>query len=302
MRPTSAPTTSLPAQRPALLARSVALMKPVTWFAPAWAFLCGSIASGASQWSVVDVGRIALGTLMAGPILCGLSQVMNDYYDRDVDAINEPQRLIPSGMVSMRQVFTTMGVLAAVGLAFAAFLGSGVMLLVLVGIALSAAYSADPLRAKRNGWVGNALVGISYEGLPWLAGHLSFAAINVPSLIMAVLFSVGTYGIMTINDFKSVEGDRQVGIRSIPVQIGASGASWMAILTINIAQLFVIGAFVVWGRWIPAGVIGALFLAQIPTQWRFLHMEDPRARAVFYNTSGVMLFVWGMLAAAIGVR
>src|SRR5690242_4156979 len=132
------------------LARSIALMKPVTWFAPAWAFLCGAIGSGATGWSAHDVGRIALGMLLAGPILCGLSQVVNDYCDRDVDAINEPDRLIPSGLVSTRQVFTTIGVLAVLAIGIALYLGAQVAQLTGVGMLLALIYSAHPVRAKRN--------------------------------------------------------------------------------------------------------------------------------------------------------
>ena len=160
--------------RPALLRRSIALMKPVTWFAPAWAFLCGSIASSGSAWSFEAVGRVALGMFLAGPILCGLSQVINDWCDREVDAINEPQRLIPSGRVSSRQVFITIGVLAVIALAIGLFFGEQVALLTAIGMVLAVLYSVPPVRAKRNGWFGNTLVGLSYEGLPWIAGSLAF--------------------------------------------------------------------------------------------------------------------------------
>lgn len=302
MQDTSVSTPSLPLSRPSAFARSIALMKPVTWFAPSWAFLCGSIASGASQWTFYDISRIALGTLLAGPILCGLSQVINEYYDRDVDAINEPNRPIPAGLVSMRHVFVTIGVLAALAIGITLILGAQVALPVAVGLIFAVLYSVDPIRAKRNGWIGNLLVAVSYEGLPWLAGHLAFGPLTLPSVIMAALFSIGTHGIMTINDFKSIEGDRVLGIRTIPVQLGVWGATWTSLLTINVAQLFVIMTFLVWGKWVVAAIIGALFLAQIPAQHRFMQMEDPRARAIFYNASGIMLFVWGMMVAAIGLR
>ncbi|MCS6841247.1 MAG: chlorophyll synthase ChlG [Roseiflexus sp.] len=285
-----------------LVRRSIELMKPVTWFAPSWAFLCGSIASGASQWTVPDVGRIALGTLLAGPILCGMSQVVNDYCDRDVDAINEPQRLIPSGLVSTRQVFITIGVLVVLGLSIASFLGQYVALMTAIGMVLAVIYSADPIRAKRNGWVGNALVAIGYEGLPWLAGHLAFAPLTFGSALMAALFSLGAHGIMTINDFKSMEGDRVSGIRSIPVLYGEIAAAWTAFVTINVAQILVVMYFLHVRNWIIAGIIGALVLMQIPTQWKFFSIADPRKRAIFYNASGIAMFVWGMMAAAIGVR
>lgn len=285
-----------------LVRRSIELMKPVTWFAPSWAFLCGSIASGASHWTLPDVGRIALGVLLAGPILCGMSQVVNDYCDRDVDAINEPQRLIPSGLVSTRQVFVTVGVLVVLGLSIALFLGQYVALMTAIGMVLAVIYSADPIRAKRNGWIGNAIVAVSYEGLPWIAGHLAFAPLTFGSVLMAALFSLGAHGIMTINDFKSMEGDRITGIRSIPVLYGEIAAAWTAFVTINVAQIMVVMYFLHVRNWIIAGIIGALVLMQIPTQWKFFSIADPRKRAIFYNASGIAMFVWGMMAAAIGVR
>lgn len=298
--PLASPSPIAPKVPASPLARSIALMKPVTWFAPAWAFLCGTVASGGAGWHLADIGRIMLGVLLSGPILCGLSQVINDYCDREVDAINEPQRLIPSGLVSARQVYITSGVLAVLAIGIALILGAQVTLLTAVGMVLALVYSVHPLRAKRNGWIGNGLVAISYEGLPWLAGHLAFGALSVPSVLVAVLYSVGAHGIMTINDFKSVDGDRVSGVNTIPVMLGSWGAAWVAVLTMNIAQLFVIMLFAVSQRWIIAAIIAALFVAQLPLQRKF--MQDPRGRAVFYNASGTTLFVWGMLAAAIGIR
>lgn len=181
MPESTAPTTPsrLTTSPTVIVRRSIELMKPVTWFAPSWAFLCGAVASGASQWTFPDVGRIALGVLLAGPILCGMSQVVNDYCDRDVDAINEPQRLIPSGLVSARQVFITVAVLVVLGLSIALFLGPYVALMTAIGMVLAVIYSAGPIRAKRNGWAGNTIVAVSYEGLPWIAGHLAFCAVDL---------------------------------------------------------------------------------------------------------------------------
>jgi chlorophyll/bacteriochlorophyll a synthase len=283
----------------ALLRRSVALMKPVTWFAPAWAFLCGSIASGAAQWTVHDIGRIALGTFLAGPILLGLAQVLNDYCDAEVDALNEPDRLIPSGKVSTRQIYITICVLATLAFAIALVFGQEMVLLTGVGLLLAVVYSAHPLRAKRNGWIGNALVAVSYELIPWLAGHLAFGPLTAASVIIAGLFTFGAHGIMTVNDFKSMDGDRVIGIKTIPVLYGPWAAAWLAILTMNIAQLFVIMTFAVWGDWVVATIIAVLLVLQLPLQRKLL--QDPRGRAIFYNASGTSLFVWGMLVAAIGL-
>ena len=129
---------------------------------------------------------------------------------------------------------------------------------------------------------------------------MTFSGLTLVSVLIALLYSVGAHGIMTINDFKSMDGDRVSGIRTIPVLHGAWGASWLAVITMNMAQLFVIMMFAAWQRWVIAAIIAALFVAQLPLQRKFI--QDPRGRAVFYNASGTTLFVWGMLAAAIGIR
>lgn len=289
----------LPNSKPNLLARSVAIMKPVTWFPPMWAFVCGAIASNGAGWNVTDIGHVLLGILLTGPIVCGLSQVINDYCDREVDAINEPNRPIPSGMVSTTQVFATGIALLLISGTIAWYFGPMVFNLTALGVFLAMVYSAHPIRAKRNGWIGNALVAASYEGLPWLAGHLVFAPLTPLSIVIAILYSVGAHGIMTVNDFKSVEGDTRVGIKTIPVLYGVEMAAWLAVLTMNIAQLFVLMTLIVSGRTWAAIVLAVLIVAQLPAQRIFI--KQPREKAVFYNATGVMLYVWGMLVAAIGL-
>lgn len=282
-----------------LLGRSIELMKPVTWFAPAWAFLCGAVASGGLDWSVNTLGRLALGLLMAGPILCGLSQVVNDYCDRDVDAINQPNRIIPSGRITLRHVYILTVLLTWVGCSMALFLGSQVALFVGLGLFCALSYSIEPIRGKRNGWYGNTLVAISYEGLAWMAGHAAFGVINGPSITVALLYSLGAHGIMTVNDFKSMIGDAQMGIRSIPVQYGKWGAAKMVVATMAAAQVGVIGLLYMWGHPIAASVVLGLLAIQLVPYVRFI--RDPEHNEVFFNATAIMLFVWGMLAAAIGL-
>ncbi|MDP5054856.1 MAG: UbiA family prenyltransferase, partial [Congregibacter sp.] len=73
------------------------LLKPITWFPPMWAFVCGAISSGESL--AANPGLVVAGVVLAGPLVCGGSQIVNDWFDRHVDAINEPNRPIPSGRV-----------------------------------------------------------------------------------------------------------------------------------------------------------------------------------------------------------
>lgn len=302
MHSSSATTSTAHSQleKPPLLRRSLALMKPITWFGPMWAFLCGTIASGASTWSWPDIGRIVLGMLLAGPVLCGFSQIINDYFDREVDALNEPARLIPSGRVSTQQVVITIILLLALGVALGIYLGRAVAACVAIGLVLAVVYSAPPLRAKRNGWVGNALVAVAYEGLAWIAGHLAFAPLTSTSVLIALLYSFGAHGIMSINDYKSIAGDKASGIRTIPVLYGPQKAAVLIVATMILAQLGVLAAFLVWQQWLAALVISVIILIQVPLQRQFL--RDPEGQYLRFSAIGVSVYVWGMMAAAIGVR
>ena len=75
------------------------LLKPITWFPPMWAFACGVVSS--SQSLSDNWGLILWGILLAGPLVCATSQAVNDWFDRHVDAINEPHRPIPSGRMQI---------------------------------------------------------------------------------------------------------------------------------------------------------------------------------------------------------
>ncbi|EMS66843.1 Chlorophyll synthase, chloroplastic [Triticum urartu] len=80
------------------------LTKPVTWPPLVWGVLCGAAASGNFHWTVEDVAKSIVCMLMSGPCLTGYTQTINDWYDRDIDAINEPYRPIPSGAISENEV------------------------------------------------------------------------------------------------------------------------------------------------------------------------------------------------------
>ena len=97
------------------------LMKPITWIPLIWGVVCGAASSGNYIWTLENVLKSAACMLLAGPILAGYTQTLNEYYDREIDAVNEPYRPIPSGAIPLPQVITQIWVLmiAGLGLAFA---------------------------------------------------------------------------------------------------------------------------------------------------------------------------------------
>ena len=277
------------------------LLKPITWFPPMWAFACGVVASGAplaERWPL-----ILLGVILAGPLVCATSQAVNDWFDRHVDAINEPQRPIPSGRMPGRWGLYVAVAWTALSLLVALALGPWGFGAAVFGLALAWAYSAPPVRLKRNGWWGNAACGLAYEGLAWVTGAVVMAGGAAPSwrsLALAGLYSLGAHGIMTLNDFKSIEGDRRMGIGSLPVRLGVRGAALAACATMLLPQGAVVLLLLDWGRPLHALAIGTLIAVQALMMRRFV--RDPLRHALWLSGLGVPLFVLGMLASALALR
>ncbi len=276
------------------------LIKPITWFPPIWAYLCGSVSAGVplgGNW-----GMVLLGMVLAGPIVCGMSQAANDWCDRHVDAVNEPDRPIPSGRIPGRWGLYIALAMTALSLWVGLLLGTWGFWATVVGVVAAWAYSAEPVRLKRSGWWGPGLVGLSYEGLPWFTGAavLLQAAPRFEIVIIALLYSIGAHGIMTLNDFKALEGDRQHGVRSLPVVLGPEVAAKIACTVMGMAQALVIPLLALWGKpWHALGVFAVLLLQIAAMRVLF---RDPKGKAPWYNGTGVVLYVTGMMISAFALR
>ncbi|MGX6646870.1 chlorophyll synthase ChlG [Maricaulaceae bacterium MS644] len=277
----------------------VELSKPVTWFPPMWAFGCGVVSSG--QFGLDTLGLLLAGVVLAGPLLCAGSQTVNDWFDRHVDAINEPNRPIPSGRIPGRWGLWIAIFWSIAGLVWAAFLGIWVFAAAALGVALSWAYSAPPVRLKRSGVWGPLSVGVSYEGLAWFTGAavMTQALPSGATITMAVLYSLGAYGIMVLNDFKAIEGDQKMGLRSLPAVLGPRKAARIACVVMAAPQFYVVWLLLIWGRPIHAGLVALALVAQIILMSRLL--RDPKALAPWFNATGVTLYVLGMLVSAFAV-
>jgi chlorophyll synthase len=266
-----------------------------------WAFGCGVVSSGLTlegRWPVVIIG-----VTLAGPLVCATSQAVNDWYDRHVDAINEPHRPIPSGRMPGRWGLYVAVAWTLLSLVVATILGPWGFGAAVAGLVLAWVYSAPPLRLKRNGWWGNAACAISYEGLAWITGAAVMAGGAMPGMqtfILAALYSAGAHGIMTLNDFKSVAGDRQMGVSSLPVRLGAENAAKVACFTMAVPQVIVILLLIAWNH--PFHALGVVFLVFIQLVLMDRFLENPGARATWYSGLGINFYVIGMLVSAFALR
>lgn len=283
------------------------LMKPITWIPLIWGVLCGAASSGNYQWSLENVLIAAACMLLSGPLLTGYTQTLNDFYDREIDAINEPYRPIPSGAISVPQVVIQILVLLLAGIALAYGLDRWaghqfpiITALALGGSFLSYIYSAPPLKLKQNGWLGNYALGASYIALPWWAGHALFGDLNWTIVVLTLFYSLAGLGIAVVNDFKSVEGDRQLGLKSLPVMFGVTTAAWICVLMIDLFQ----GGIAAYLMGIRQNLYGVLLVLLIIPQITFQDMyflRDPLENDVKYQASAQPFLVLGMLVTGLAL-
>jgi chlorophyll synthase len=280
------------------------LLKPVTWFPPMWAFTCGVISTGVAvteRWWL-----LALGILITGPLVCASSQAVNDWFDREVDAINEPDRPIPSGRIPGRWGLAIAILWSVLPLLVAVPLGAIGIGAVTLALAFSWAYSAPPFRLKQNGWLGNAAVGFTYEGLAWVTGAALMlraageAWFPWETVALAVAYSVGAHGIMTLNDFKAIEGDRRMGVDSLPVKLGPEAAAALSSAVMIVPQGIVVTLLAIWDRPWHALAIAGLMAVQIGLARWFT--AKPVERALYMSAFGVPFSVAGMMVAAFALR
>ncbi|MCD0418944.1 chlorophyll synthase ChlG [Rubrivivax sp. JA1024] len=275
------------------------VLHPITWFPPMWAFGCGVVSAGvpiSSRWLEVIAGIV-----LCGPLLVATSQVVNDWFDRDVDAINEPNRPIPSGRIPGRWGLYLSFLWTAASLLLASLLGAWVFGAAVLGLVLAWMYSMPPFRLKQNGWLGNAACAITYEGFAWFTGAAVMLGGLPPWWIvaLALLYSAGAHGIMTLNDFKSIEGDIKTGVGSLPVKLGVDNAARVLCAVMAIPQVIVVALLLSWDRPIQAGIVGFVLAVQLALMVRFL--RSPVERATWFSGLGVALYVSGMMASAVAV-
>lgn len=283
------------------------LMKPITWIPLIWGVVCGAASSGEYTWTLENVLKAATCMLLSGPILVGYTQTLNDFYDREIDAINEPYRPIPSQAISIPQVVTQIILLLGAGIALAFVLDCWaghefptITAIAIGGTILAYIYSAPPLKLKQNGWLGNYALGASYIALPWWTGHALFGELNWKIAIITLVYSMAGLGIAIVNDFKSVEGDRQLGLKSLPVMFGITTAAWICVVMIDLFQSGIATYLITLHENRYGAILLLLIIPQITFQDMYF-LRDPLKNDVKYQASAQPFLVLGMLVTGLAL-
>jgi geranylgeranylglycerol-phosphate geranylgeranyltransferase len=157
--------------------------------------------------------------------LTGASMVINDYYDRNIDAINEPNRPIPKGTISSRQALLYASFLTSVGFVAAFFTNIPSLFISILSWAISATYATI---GKQTGLLGNFLVSICVA-VPFIYGSFVVGkGFEMAIILLAIMAFLSNTGREVTKGIVDIEGDRSQNIRTIAVAYGGKTAAVVA--------------------------------------------------------------------------
>ena len=211
------------------------LARPFTLVAPALGFVSGALtAIGAAPrepWSPSLLTAPFIGAAMAALLNAG-NNALNQIYDLDIDRVNKPKRPLPSGRLTIAQVWIFTNITYALALVLAWLVAPGgrheCFWLVAVAVVCTYLYSVPPFRTKRLGIWANVTIAIPRGVLLKVAGWSSVkTVIGFEPWYIGCIFGLFLLGATTTKDFADMDGDRRGGCRTLPIQYGVRRAAWM---------------------------------------------------------------------------
>ena len=171
--------------------------------------------------SQVVTARAAFYGFLAGFLLLSASMILNDYFDREIDAINEPKRPLPSGVVKSSEALSFALILASLGLLSAANTGMATLLVAIFSLAIMISYNA---RIKQTGLLGNIFVSLNVA-IPFIYGGFAVARPTWTLAIFSLLAFLSSVGREIVKGISDVKGDTARGVKSVAATKGNSTAA-----------------------------------------------------------------------------
>jgi len=235
---------------------------------------------------------------LTGFTLTAAAMAVNDYYDRKIDAINEPSRPIPSGLVSSSQALVLAASLSVIGFVFAVLVSALCLAVALVSWGFVTTYVTI---GKRSGLPGNFLVS-ACVATPFVYGSIlarDFVALNVWFFVlMAFLANTGreiTKGIV------DTAGDRAENVKTLAVRYGEKASAVFAVVfyitAVALTPLpLILGLVSLWFVPFVLVIDVGLVVSSI-----LLLVNHSRERARMIKNVVLLLFIFGLLAFIFGI-
>ncbi|MFA5331381.1 MAG: geranylgeranylglycerol-phosphate geranylgeranyltransferase [Methanoregula sp.] len=243
---------------------------------------------------------IATGTLIPEVILLmavvalitAAGNVINDYFDAEIDAVNRPERPIPSGSVSRNTALVYAGVLFFIGILVSGFTSSLCLGIAVINTVLLVAYAA---RFKSTPFFGNVAVSYLSASIFLFGGALAGWDALVDILPVAAITFLAMLARELLKDAEDIDGDRVGGADTLPIRIGVRKTSILAFVFTMAAVAASFIPCVWWGPWYLAGII-PVDLIIIAASVKALGPTDP---AGLRATGSTNLLKIGMFASLV---
>ena len=274
----------------------VQLMRPVNCAMMGFAVFVGAVLADPQFFNVAWLG--VLYGFVTGFMLTAASMTINDYYDRAIDAINEPSRPIPSGSVSAREALAFVFVLSLVGFVFAYL--TSVLCLVVAVISWGVVVTYVTV-GKRSGLPGNLLVS-TCVAIPFIYGSITvLSQVPLSVLLFTLMAFLSNTGREITKGIVDVKGDKTEGIKTLAVRYGeknaAVAASLFYVLAVSLTPVpWILSLVSFW--FIPLVLVTDIGLVASSA---LLLKDYSRERARKIKKLVLLWFVIGLLAYVFGV-
>ncbi|MCF8383141.1 MAG: UbiA family prenyltransferase [Chlorobium sp.] len=263
------------------------LLDPVTWISVFPCLAGGVMASGAMQSTPHDYLLLASIFLLYGPLGTGFSQSVNDYFDLELDRVNEPTRPIPSGRLSVKEalwnsifvLLLAIGLGVFLGIHIGGVRGTVIIVSILTALLVAYIYSAPPLKLKKNIITSAPAVGFSYSFVTFLSANALFSEIRPEVIWLAGLNFFMAIALIILNDFKSVEGDKEGGLKSLAVMIGSRNTFLVSFTIID--MVFAVLAVLAWNWGFTVAVVLVLIGLILNITIQIQLLRDPKSSISF---------------------
>ncbi|MCW4004134.1 MAG: geranylgeranylglycerol-phosphate geranylgeranyltransferase [Candidatus Bathyarchaeota archaeon] len=282
----------------------VRLMRPVNCAMMGFAVLVGAILASIapSQPTLDQLGSLnwlyILFGFLTGFTFCAAAMTINDYYDRKIDAINEPHRPIPSGVVKTTEALAFVVVLSAIGFVFAYLVSPLCVAVAALSLVITATYLTV---GKRSGLPGNFLVS-ACVAIPFIYGSIvAIGTIALNVLLFASMAFLANTGREVTKGIVDTKGDRAEGIKTLAVRFGEGKAAVAAVAfyIFAVALTPVTWMLGLVGFWfVPIVLVTDVGLVACSV---LLLLEPSREKARKIKNMVLVLFLVGLLAYIFGV-
>jgi geranylgeranylglycerol-phosphate geranylgeranyltransferase len=221
-------------------------------------------------------------------LINGAGNVINDYFDMEIDKINRPKRPIPSGRVKRNAARNFFAILTIVSLILSVFISINFLIMALINSAVSFVYS---WKLKKTALIGNLAVSWLAGSTFLAAGLITFSFDALPSqvIILACIAILGTLSREIFKDAEDVAGDKKLGAKTLPIALGIVKSELIAsfVAFVAILSLVVPAAFNMFSIFYLVGLLPAIISNIVAIRY----MKNPRKAQKLIKISMYFIFL-----------